>query len=347
MMRVQELPLIVGVPGTVLTDAEAAVLEHVRPSGIILFSRNIESADQVRTLVHDIQNLEPEPFVCIDLEGGDVNRLASLWGSLPSPAAAAARGTGAVRALGVAAGAACRALGIHLDLAPVVDLETGDGLLARQERCLNHKPERVVELANAFADGLETWQVSGCLKHFPGLGSVPVDTHQSLPELDLDTEEIQRHLSPFEELAGRIPMVMIAHAITPALGDGTRPASLDPGVIEKAASLGGTPVIVSDDLEMGAVAGLGDLADLTIAALDARNHGVIISRSFDQLEAIAARLAEHAAADHRFANRLERATARMGTLRRELVRKLAAVPEPSDETVSQLWGTARLKVESS
>ncbi|NOZ78864.1 MAG: glycoside hydrolase family 3 protein, partial [Acidobacteria bacterium] len=252
---------------------------------------------------------------------------------------------GAVRALGAAAGAACRALGIHLDLAPVVDLETGGGLLARQQRCLDEEPGRVVELANAFADGLETWQVSGCLKHFPGLGAVPVDTHQSLPELDPGANEIKRHISPFEELAGRIPMVMVAHAITPALGDGARPASLDPGVIERAASLDGTPVIVSDDLEMGAVAGLGDLAELTIAAFDARNHGVIISRSFDQLETVANRLAQRAAADQRFASRLERATARMGTLRRQLVRKLAAVPEPSDETVSQLWDAARLKAE--
>ncbi|NOZ78558.1 MAG: hypothetical protein GXP48_05155, partial [Acidobacteria bacterium] len=105
MMQLGELPLIVGVPGRALSAAETAVLEHVRPSGIILFSRNVESADQVRTLVHEIQNLEPEPFVCIDLEGGAVNRLTSLWGALPSPAAAAARGPGAVRALGAAAGA--------------------------------------------------------------------------------------------------------------------------------------------------------------------------------------------------------------------------------------------------
>ena len=344
-MQANELPLIVGIPGPSLTPAEMAVLQRVRPSGIILFSRNIESADQVRALIHQIQDLDPEPFVSIDLEGGDVNRLQSLWGVLPSPASAAARGPGAVRALGEAAGAACRALGIHLDLAPVVDLETNHGLLARQERCLDAEPERVVELANAFADGLEAWQVSGCLKHFPGLGPVPVDTHQTLPQLDLEAEEIHRHMKPFEQLAERIPIVMVAHAVTPALGDGTKPASLDRGVIETAANLGGAPVVVSDDLEMGAVAGMGNLAELTMAALEARNHGVIISRSFDQLPQIAARLSERAEADQRFAGRLERATTRMGTLRRQLLRKLAAVPEPNDETVSQLWETARLKAE--
>jgi len=343
-VKITPLPLIVGLPGPELTEPQAAVLRAVRPAGIILFSRNVRSVEQVRALVEALEELEPEPFVAIDLEGGAVNRLAALWGDLPSPAAAARAGIAGMRALGEAAGAACRHLGVHLDLAPAVDLETRDGLLAREERCLAADPERVIALAGAFADGLEAWCVSACLKHYPGLGTVRADTHEELPRIELDEEGLGAHIRPFAALAERVPMVMMAHVVVPALGDAAQPASLAPAAIRRAASLEGNPVVISDDLEMGALAGAGDLEERALSALEARSHGVIISRSFDRLEAIAARLDERAAKSTRFAACLEHAAARLGTTRRDLCRKTATVPEPSAETVAQLWEAARAKV---
>ena len=135
---------------------------------MILFQRNIESAGQVRELVSQLVELDPRPFVAVDLEGGMVNRLRPIWGELPSAAAAAAAGRRAVSALGEAAGAACRSLGIHLDLAPVVDLDRPHALMAQQGRCFSADPERVAVLARVFNQGLATWGVRGCLKHFPG-----------------------------------------------------------------------------------------------------------------------------------------------------------------------------------
>ena len=85
-MTTEVLPLIVGIPGTTLDPSELAVLDAVRPAGIILFARNVSSATQVRSLVAGFEDLEPRPFVAVDLEGGLVNRLSSLWGELPSPA---------------------------------------------------------------------------------------------------------------------------------------------------------------------------------------------------------------------------------------------------------------------
>jgi beta-N-acetylhexosaminidase len=89
-MRIDEAPLIVGVPGPSIDARQLEVLAHVRPTGVILFARNIVSADQVRELTSSLDELEPRPFVAVDLEGGAVNRLAGLWGTLPSPSAAAA-----------------------------------------------------------------------------------------------------------------------------------------------------------------------------------------------------------------------------------------------------------------
>lgn len=334
-------PLIVGVPGPDLGDAERAVLEEVRPAGVVLFARNLVEPGRARELVAELATLDPPVLVAVDLEGGAVNRLTGFWGDLPSPARAASVGRRAVRALGDAAGAACRSLGIHLDLAPVVDLACHGGLLALQERCLGDRAEKVASLAQIFIQGLRAWGVSGCLKHFPGLGPVPEDTHERLPVVSASAEELAAHIETFERLARTVQTVMMAHAVVPALGDHEHPASLSRAATSRAAALPGSPVVLSDDLEMGALAEWGSLADRAVAALEAHNHGVLICRAFDELPAIAARLDDEAARDPRFRRRVDQAVSRLGTWARGIFRAAATLPAPDDEAVARLWLTAR------
>lgn len=341
MRAFESMPLVIGLPGPVLDDRQRRVLERVQPSGVILFSRNIETAEQTRELAAALRELEPQPFLCADLEGGMVNRLEALWGKLPTPAAAATAGRRAVRALGEAAGAACRSLGIQLDLAPVVDLDCPGGCLGSQGRCLGSDAERVVVLARLFNEGLQSWGVSGCTKHFPGLGTVGADTHHELPVLASGPAELERQLAVFAALGPEIPAVMMAHVVAPGLGDAERPASLSRAVVERAAALPGSPVVLSDDLEMGALAGWGDLPQRVVAALAARSHGALVCKAFERLEDIARHLTELAGADSKVSGRLVEAAARMGTLRVELCQRTAAVPAPDDETVAQLWEQAR------
>ncbi len=191
------MPLVVGVPGPEMEPEQLRILEEIQPAGVILFQRNIQSIGQVRELVSELADLDPRPFIAIDLEGGVVNRLRPIWGELPSAAAAAAAGRRAVRALGEAAGAACRSLGIHLDLAPVVDLERPHAFIAQQGRCFAADPERVAILARVFNEGLAKWGVRGCLKHFPGLGEILLDTHEELPLLDIPESGFDQHLEAF------------------------------------------------------------------------------------------------------------------------------------------------------
>jgi len=341
----ESLPLIVGLPGTSIGEEDRATLERVCPAGVILFSRNVESPEQVRDLVASMHDLEPRPFVAVDLEGGAVNRLVSLWGTLPSPARAAAAGRRAVRALGEAAGAACRNLGIHLDLAPVVDLEIPDGLIARQSRALSDDPERIATLAKGFADGLGSWCVGGCIKHFPGLGAIPEDTHDELPTLTMSESEIAAHLSVFEALSETIPIVMMAHVVVPALGDEERPASLSRAIVDRAASLPGSPVVLSDDLEMGALDTWGDLPERVLKALQARNHGVLVCKAFDRLDEIRGHIRAAVDEDTQLGPRISELNVRLGTLRRDLCRVSASVPAPDDATVEQLWERARREAE--
>jgi beta-N-acetylhexosaminidase len=343
-MPTRPLPLVVGLPGTTIDHRELAILDYVRPAGVILFDRNVDTPEQVIALLDGLGELEPRPFVAVDLEGGAVNRLTRLWGDLPSPSQAGAVGGPSVRALGEAIGAACRHLGIHLDLAPVVDLDRPQGVMAAQGRCFSDDPSHVVSLAREFHAGLAEWGISGCLKHYPGLGPVAIDTHEELAALPED-EPSQPHLAVFGELSELIPVVMVAHVVAPDLGDANHPASLSRTIVNRAAALPGAPVVLSDDLEMGALAGRGELPELVARALEVRNHGVLVCKAFDRLEEIAHHLDATAAADPAFGARVEEMTSRLGTLRSELERRMAAVPAPDFDTVNDLWDKARRSVE--
>jgi beta-N-acetylhexosaminidase len=342
--RLETSPLIVGLPGPVLGDGQRRILEETRPAGVILFARNIVDAEQTRTLVDDLGELEPRPFVCVDLEGGAVNRMEAIWGPLPSPSHCAAVGPDSVEELGGAAGAACRALGIQLDLAPVVDLFRAKGLIGRQQRALSRDPHRAAELARRFVKGLRRWGVDGCLKHFPGLGGVVEDTHHTLPVLDTTSPEMDRHLEVFATLSHEVPLVMVGHVITPLLGESSRPSSLSRSVVRLAADLPGNPVVITDDLEMGAMSEQGDLPAMVIQALRAEAHGVLVCHAFDRIPEIVAAIGTEAAEDSAFAGRLEAGSVRLSTMRRELCRRCGAVPAPGDDAVQQMWAELRRRV---
>jgi beta-glucosidase-like glycosyl hydrolase len=170
---------------------------------------------------------------------------------------------------------------------------------------------------------------------------VPLDTHEKLPILDLSESDLKPHLRVFEELSSVIPVVMMAHMVVPGLGDMDQPASLSRTVVDRATRLPGAPVVLSDDLEMGALDDWGDIADRVEAALRARNHGILICKAFDRLDDIARHLTELSATDSTLGTRLLEMATRMGTLRRDLCQRAAAVPAPDDATVIQLWERAR------
>ena len=167
------------------------------------------------------------------------------------------------------------------------------------------------------------------------------DTHEELPILDPGQEVLERQIAVFEELGPDFPIVMVGHVVVPGLGDAERPASLSHLAIDRATKLPGSPVVLADDLEMGALDGWGDLPERVVAALQARNHGVLVCNAVDRLDDINDHLLELAASDSTLGTRLTEMSSRMGTLRRDLCQRAAAVPAPDDATVEQLWEQAR------
>src|SRR6185369_3820244 len=210
----------VGLQGTEISAPEREILEAHPPWAVILFRRNIASVEQVIALTRDIHGLPGAPRVCVDQEGGPVDRFRDLLGPAISFRAAAA---GAARRAGELAGEACARLGFDVDLAPVVDrLLPGASERVLKDRCASADPADVARAAREFLAGLHGNGVGGCVKHFPGLGRASLDTHKELPVIPRDPEEEARDLAPFEAAMAAAGAVMISHA---AAEDGL-PASL-------------------------------------------------------------------------------------------------------------------------
>jgi beta-N-acetylhexosaminidase len=203
------------------------------------------------------------PLVGVDQEWGPVNRLAGLFPALPPAAELGCgdAGEGAAEA-GAITGRLLHALGFHLDFAPVLDLCEPGAANGIGERSFGTDPDAVTDRAGAFLDGLVSAGVSGTIKHFPGLGRTVVDSHTVLPEVHADVETLRgSDLVPFRRLVAEKPgvPVMVGHGWYPALEPGSEPvpASLSPAVIEGLlrGELGHRGVVITDDLEMGAVTG--------------------------------------------------------------------------------------------
>ncbi len=285
--------LVCGVAGPEVDAAEAALLAELRPGGVVLLAHNVAERRQLLDLAARLRALPSRPYVAVDLEGGRVNRLERLIGPLPPAGDAARAGVAAVRALAEAAAAACAHFGIGVDFAPVVDVARPDGFLGGESRCLGATVDEVLSAAAAFLEGLESFGVAGCLKHYPGLGSGAVDSHRELPLLDdgaaAESEAFHALLAP-----GRA--VMVAHALAPALGEPAAPASLSRTVVGRLACRECGPVL-ADDLEMGALERFGTIPERAAAALGAGCDQVLVCTALDARAEVAEHVARSAHRD--------------------------------------------------
>src|SRR5512145_3371825 len=251
--------LCVGFHGT---TPSVEVLELVRRgvSGVILFSRNVESAQQVAELTSALKRAAGRPLlVAIDQEGGRVARLRAAQGftELPPMRAIGAAGDDRV-AFGVGAllGRELRAVGIDQDYAPVVDVDTNPANPVIGDRSFSREPGVVARLGAALALGLQAEGVAACAKHFPGHGDTSQDSHVDLPRLPHGLDRLRRvELPPFRAVSqAGVAAVMTAHVVFEAL-DPALPATLSAPVLRLLREeIGFEGCCVSDDLEMKAVA---------------------------------------------------------------------------------------------
>jgi beta-N-acetylhexosaminidase len=305
-----------GIPGTRLDASTESLLRAAPPGGVVLFQRNVGTAEELRQLVRDLRRCLPETLLAIDAEGGRVDRLRQVVGGAPAAEHLAAQPSREARRAGKWVGRALRLFDLDLDFAPVVDLDRGRPGNALDGRYLGSNPRAVVGRASSFLAGLQAEGVGGCLKHFPGLGGAGEDTHHRFSVVPLTREELRLDLAPFARLLPAAGAVMVSHAIYPAYDPEERPSTLSPPVIGGLlrGTLGFPGLVFGDDLEMKALDEWGDLPERCAAALAAGCDVLPVCREVEALPAIAARLA-----DPRLRPRLDEARQRIGAYRRQVL----------------------------
>jgi beta-N-acetylhexosaminidase len=290
--------LWIGFDGTTWTSNLARLLRDVSPGGVILFGRNITSDPrQVRALTDAIHRSSSiPPFIAVDQEGGRVSRLRPLVGPTPACGALASRpdATVAVRRHAEASAVALRCLGFDVNFAPVLDLSGPTAPNGIGDRAFGEDPRTVALLAGLYAAAHQRAGVLVVGKHFPGLGGASGDTHAMLPIIQRTRADLLRHdLLPYRRLRSALPAVMIGHACYPALqGRQDQPASLAPAIVSALLRrrLGYRGLVVTDDLEMGAIEPTLDGGARALAAFRAGADVMMFCRSEQSIRQAAASL---------------------------------------------------------
>jgi beta-N-acetylhexosaminidase len=258
--------------GLVVPEALRRRIARGEAAGVILFARNVRSAEQVRAVVRGLQairrprGLRAPLLVMADQEGGPVRRIPGE----PARAAADVATERQARADGRAAARTLRGASVNVDLAPVADVGRAGAALERERRVYGASPARVARLAAAFADGLHAGHVRATAKHYPGFGAARVNTDAAPVRIGASLGSLRAvDEPPFAALiAGGVDAVMASTAIYPALD--ARPAAFSRrwiGQLRGRLHFGG--VVVADDLGTPAVDAYGSLGRRAVLAVRA------------------------------------------------------------------------------
>ena len=286
----EHAPLILDVAGLVLTEADRRRLSHPMTGGIILFGRNWQDRHQLSALCADIKSVRPDLLICVDHEGGRVQRfrtggfthlppmraIGQLWmdDQGQGGGAGAMAATNAATAVGYVLGAELRACGVDFSFTPVLDLDWGEsGVIG--DRSFHRDPRVAALLAKSLMHGLLRAGMANCGKHFPGHGFVSADSHIDIPVDERTLEAILADdAAPYRWLNSSLSSVMPAHVIYPKVD--SRPAGFSSRWLNDIlrGQLGFGGAIFSDDLSMaGARLIEGRDVSYTEAAIVALNAG--------------------------------------------------------------------------
>lgn len=248
----------VGFPGSEPPKGTRALLER-GVTGVILFARNFESAEQFASLLASLKRSVDRPLLTsIDQEGGRVRRLRGApFSTIPSMRAVGMLGDAEIaRRVGAVLARELRAVNVDLDFAPVLDVDTNPANPVIGDRSFSPDPEVVARLGAALIEGMQAEGVAACAKHFPGHGDTQQDSHVDLPRLPHPMERLEAvELLPFRRVAPFVASIMTAHVVFETL-DAERPATMSrpalDGILRDRFGYDG--VVISDDLEMKAIA---------------------------------------------------------------------------------------------
>ena len=320
--RLGEL-LVVGFMEDELDDSLAAHIRDLRPSGLIFFSRNISSPDQLARLTRDIQTLalrelERPLILAVDQEGGSVARMGPPFTQIPD---AAALGCGGLESVGRHYNFIAREMfqvGLNLNLAPVLDVDTvnSDGVM--QGRSFGNDPSLVSQCGIAAITAIQSEKIMATAKHFPGLGRAHKDPHHDLPVISAAREGLDRYdLPPFQAaIQADVACVMTSHSLYPAL-DSENPGTFSSLILRSILRdrLGFDGVIITDDLEMAAAIERYSQAEAAVAALGAGADLLLVCNDLEKMYLTAEAIEEDFLLGRLNPEQLEQSLARVERLR--------------------------------
>jgi len=323
--------LMAGIPGATLDAETDALIQDYGLGGVILFSRNIEDPLQLAALCNDLQNSAMKYhgiplFLAVDQEGGRVARLREPFTSFPGNMAISRDPHPVDRAVEFARVTAqeMALVGLNMNLAPVVDVLRGEPEKHLEGRTFGHDPETVALLGRTVVKVLQKNGVMATAKHFPGLGRTTLDPHHQLPTIDADDGEIRDvNLPPFSAtVAEGVCAIMSSHAIYPAL-DPDYPATLShrilTGLLREDLGFGG--LIISDDLEMGAIKKGWGVTDGAIASFEAGADILLICQDLKMVREVIEKLKEKLSRGDIALHRLQQSLDRITKAKSEFLKK--------------------------
>ena len=282
--------LMTGVPGKELDADTAKLFRKVQPGAFILFGRNIASASQLRKLIDDLRDLsEVEPIITIDQEGGRVSRLRLIGNEPPNAQQLRDKGdVDLIKRHGDITGRLLRLFGFNLDLCPVLDISFDDKAdNSLRGRCYGKTVDQVMRNAGAFNDAMRKQGIASCGKHFPGYSAATCDAHYELPKIERTREQLEKEeLAVFRQFSPRVDSMMICHGWYPSFELQKTPASLSRRIITDLLrnEMGFDGLIMTDDLDMGAILNGYRLEDTIRLAVAAGNDLVMICHRIPEIE---------------------------------------------------------------
>jgi len=292
----------IGLPGTEIDNETRELIQEVNPGGVIIFGRNVAAPQQLRSLLDGVRELmTSQPLFGIDQEGGLVDRLRKIFTPMPSARTIRQHGDlASARALGRITGEVLRMFGFSINFAPVMSIMTDDRDLLSNglySRSFGRSPGEVLGYTTVYMRGLQGTGCLGCLKHFPGIGSGEVDSHEEMPVVRLSHDDlIAQDLAPYIELFqrkdDRVRVVMVSHGGFPNVdireettGGLIEPASLNYNIVTSLLreELGYKHLVITDDLEMGAIGRHCEIEDAVLRATLAGEDMLLICASPDKI----------------------------------------------------------------
>ena len=268
-----------GIPEPQLDPDTETLIRDYCLGGVILFGRNIENPIQLAKLCNDLQEIAIKYhgtplFLAVDQEGGPVSRFKEPFTLFPGNTAIGEDQMSVDRAVEFARVTAkeMRLVGLNMNMAPVVDVQVGQPEKHLAGRMFSDDPEKVAQLGQTVVREFQRKGIMTVAKHFPGLGKSPLDPHHHLPTIDMGEKEMgENNLPPFRAvITENVCAIMTSHAIYPTL-DPDLPATISEKVLTGLLreTLGFRGLIITDDLEMGAIGKNWGVANGAVAAFEA------------------------------------------------------------------------------